>query len=163
MIQMQIVPEGEMGLYWPLARPRLAKVLDENRLLPDDLLTMIVGKKVLFIIILREGEWIGELTLEQVTYPRGTYVRVFTLSGTSLLEHLPEIAGSTLIFAEQLGFAGLEAIVRPGLAQKLADCLPNVQVKTWVTCNVRGRRQRPADSDHNGTLVGPRTLPSTPL
>lgn len=141
MLKLEVVPTEEMGLYWPVCEKRIGYALDytNGALTPIFLLSKIMAGELLFVRISNEDNWIGEIVLERLIYPEKKRLSVCSLSGVGIAPRIPELIGIILEFCQLIGFDGLEAIVRPGLAAAIEEVIKPSQSMKWMCYDV-GRR-----------------------
>jgi len=119
-----IVPPTHVRSVWKKARALLQPAIDlsHGRWTPDYVLVALaLGEHNLWVVVDDDGEMIGALTTQVVTYPELTMLAIHFLGGTSFDDWYSDMLATLSRYASDAGCAGLEAMARFGFWKWFKD------------------------------------------
>ena len=117
------IPAESIPLFWKYAEPYIKRALDHTcgEITPDDLKHSCEDRKCQLWLVSHNNRVIAAVTTEIVNYPQRRHCRVITLAGSSAQEWTALMDETLMEWAKSLACDAIEAYVRKGYVQKLAQ------------------------------------------
>lgn len=121
--RIQGIPASAVERFWTYCEPYIKRALDHTsgEFTPEDIKRRCLNRDAQLWLVMREARIVAAAVTEIIVYPQRTHARVITLAGTSGDEWTSLLDDTLTQWAKVQGCIALEAYVRKGYVQKLAQ------------------------------------------